>query len=219
MISYFAISVFDVGHAFFDKQWVKIVFMQCTTILLVLPLALQKDMSKMRFSTVLGISCLAVVSVVILSELYSYLSYNLDQPDVKINVYDITVGFTHDLKFFSGFATIFFSYSCHYGAFPVYNMLGNNNDRRIKKVLRRSIILDASFYLIVGISGYLTWPRDTPALIIERKALDGSKDIVMSICRIFVAGMLICKIPVNYNSLRQSAFNLIFKDIEVTTRR
>lgn len=206
------------NYSIWSEPWIKVGVMQGVALIAITPIALQKDMSKMRFTTIFGIGCLLIVSIVIIIQLPSYLNYYKSLPDTVINVYDLSEGFTKELKFFSGFATIFFSYSCHYGAFPVYNMLANNSPRRIKKVLRRSVILDGCFYLLIGILGYLTIPVDTPNLIITRKSIDDS-DIVMTICRLLIAIMLICKIPVNYNSLRISIFNLIYGNTEVTTKR
>jgi amino acid permease len=137
--------------------------------------------------------------------------YRENDPKTHLNIWDVSSGFTKDLNFFKGTATLFYAYSCHIGAFPVYKELNNNVLRRIQKVFRRSLILDASFYILVGFTGYLSNPIDTPALIIERYQLF-SNDYVMTIGRISFIFTLIMKIPVNYNSFRIAFLGLLGKD-------
>ena len=86
------------------------------------------------------------------------------------------INITHafDLKdgipFFGGIATVFFLYSCHAGAFPVYKTLRNNTTKRIKKVFKRSILLDISVYVLIATS-FITSLLDSPDLILYRPNL------------------------------------------------
>jgi amino acid permease len=139
---------------------------------------------------------------------YLNTKYDPNNPETHLNIWDISKGFTSDFYFFKGTATLFYAYSCHIGAFPVFKSLENNILRRIKKVFARSIILDGSFYAIVGITGYLSNPIGTPALIIERYKLFSS-DIIMTLGRLAFLLTLIMKIPANYNSFRLTLIGLI----------
>ncbi len=85
--------------------------------LIILPLNLLKDVSKLRFSTLLGLICLTIVTIVICIQVKWFVSEY--SSEVKVNWFDISLGFNEDLDFFTGFATIFFAASAHYGAFPV----------------------------------------------------------------------------------------------------
>ena len=49
--------------------------------------------------------------------------------------------------------------------------LKSTTKKRINKVFIRAIGIDAICYCIIGISGYLTQPLQTPDLIIERKSI------------------------------------------------
>lgn len=198
------------------KLWFKLIIMNSTCCFIIIPLNLLKNISKLRFTSILGIICLLFIAGVIICQLPFYIqNYS---SDVNINWADASTGFTEDLYFFKGIATLFYAYSCHYGAFPVYEKLYDNNPRRTNKVLLRSIILDASFYLIVGVTGYLTQPIKTPDLIIKRDQF-GDTDYVMTSCRLLMCLLLFAKIPANYNSMRLSIFNLIWKDTEISTVR
>ena len=228
MILTFIYSVTDIKNNFKDLDEFKtskyygiqyrIPIMLGTAIVLILPLNLLKDVSKLRFSTLLGLICLTIVTVVMCIQVKWFIEEYTD--DVKLNWYDISLGFDKELHFFTGFATIFFAASAHYGAFPIYDKLANNSKRRTRKVLFRANLLNLIFFLIVGIIGYLTQPLKTPDVIISRKSLINDKlDIVMTICRALVAILLIVKIPMNYNTLRISILNLAFGSTEITTFR
>ena len=73
-------------------------------------------------------------------------------------------------------------------------------------------------YLIVGNTGYLSNPLNTPPLIIERYKLF-SNDIVITIARMLFIITVAAKIPTAYNSFRLSVLELVFKSNEVTTFR
>jgi len=186
------------------------------TYLILLPLCLLKSVAKMRFTSISGIGSLVIIALIIVVELPWYIkTYDFWK---TLNFYDVTAGFTKELYFFKGLATIFYAYSCHVGAFPVYNNLKNNTYKRTTKVFLRSILLDATFYIVVGVTGYMTQPIDTPSLIIERNKLF-ENDIVMSIARAFLLSVLFSKIPPNFNAYRISIFELIWQTNEITNGR
>ena len=90
--------------------------------------------------------------IVLVIQSYFYWDHYLDNVYLKdyssthANWYDITRAFNGNLDFFTGFATIVFSFSCHQGALPVYRSLNPNDDKVMTKVFSRSIILDLIIY-------------------------------------------------------------------------
>ena len=205
----------DFEKEIWDKYIIKLPIMYGLCILLI-PICLLKDISKMRFTSLFGIVSLLYAIGVVVFQSFSFYSdykkniYKEDDPSTHPNYYDITVALKPDLKIFSCLATIFFSYTCHIGAFPVYSTLKNNISRRVNKVFRRSILLDTFIYLCVGIAGFFTAPIDTPQLIIYRKSIY-KNDVFMSIARIGIVISLIMNTPPNYNSFRISFFEVFFK--------
>lgn len=178
----------------------------------------------MRIASLFSIIGLLYAIFVILIECPWYYQYYIDniykedRPETHINWFDWSTGFDSNLNFFRGAATVFFAYTCHVGAFPVYKTLKNNVQRRINKVFQRSILLDFVFYLIVGICGFLTQPLNTPELIINRDKLL-TNDIAMIIARLFMAINLTLSTPANFNALRLCALNLIWDTEEVTNKK
>ncbi len=207
------------NDSIWGKFWFKSAVMLGISAFILFPFNIQRNISKLRYSSIFGMFCLLLITIVIVIQTPRYYEYNQTLPGSEINWYDMSKAFTSDLLFFKGTATLFYAYSCHYGAFPIYEKLYNNNERRTKKVLISSIIIDAFFYLTVGICGYITQPFATPDIIIKRNKIPNEGDILMTSCRILMCLTLIAKIPANYNSMRISLFNLFFKDSEITFKK
>ena len=187
------------------------------TILLVLPFCLLKDVSKMRFASLIGVLALSYSIIVIVIESPFFAIFN----DTFKNVhwYEIYNSFKieNNISFFSCIATVFFIYSCHAGAFPVYKTLRNNTTRRIKKVFRRSIILDVCIYFSVAFASYITDPENPPDLILFRESLSGFKnDYFIMLAKIGIIFNLFFSTPPNYAALRISIFELVWGNTNIT---
>ena len=204
-----------------NLYYIKLPVMFGLTALLI-PLCLLKDISKMRFTSMIGVFALIYsILVVVIETPWFYKDYidnvyREDDSETHANWFDITKGFTSDLNFFSSIATIFFCYTCHPGAFPVFKSLKYNNEKRINQVFLRSIGLDLIIYLSIAICGFLTSPISKEPLIIFRKSIF-KNDIFMNIAKISLALDLYLSIPVNYNSFRMSFFILVFKTNRIDT--
>ena len=191
---------------------------------ILIPLCLLKDISKMRIASLFSICSLLYAIFVIIIECPWYYSDFLENkndpndPNKQVNWWDISKGFDKHLYFFRGTATVFFAFTCHVGAFPVFKTLKNNAARRINKVFQRSILLDVVLYVVVGICGSLTQPIGTPDLIINREKLL-KNDIAMIIARVLIAVNLILSTPANYNAFRLSVLEIFWKTSEVDNKK
>ena len=206
---------YESPNSLWGTPWFKFTLMIGISLILITPLNLLKDITKLRFTSIFGIFCLFLVAIVIIAELPMYIRNYKE--DVKINWVDVTVSFDKNLYFFKGTATLFYAYNCHMGLFPIYEKMVEPTKKRIDKVLQRSLMLDAGFYIIVGITGYLTQPIDTPSFIMERDKI--GNDIIMTIGRILIVFLITCKIPANYNAARISIFELCFGTREIDNKK
>jgi amino acid permease len=211
-------------ESFWSKYPFRFPIMYAVSIFVLIPLSLLKDLAKMTFITSLGFLTITGMVLIVLIESPWYImehfqnQYKVDDPKTHINIWDITTGFDTNLYFFTGSASIFYAYSCHYAAYPIYKSLKNRLMYRIRKVFRRSIVIDALIYIVVGVCGYLSTPIKTPDLIIDRYQLFQS-DIIMIIGKTAFIIALCAKIAAKYNSFRLSALSLFFGTSEVTQRK
>jgi amino acid permease len=174
----------------------------------------------MRIASLFSICSLIYAIIVIIVECPIYFHNFVKEHDWKkdVNWFDMSTGFDRNLYFFTGTATIFFAFTCHVGAFPVYKTLKNNITRRINKVFMRSILLDIVVYVMVGICGYLTEPIGTHDLIIYRNKYLNN-DIAMDLARLGMAINLILSTPANYNAFRLSVMEIVWGTNEVSNKR
>ena len=211
---------FSVYH---EKYWSQQYYLKFPIMfgitILVIPLCLLKDISKMRIPSLIGVMALIYSILVIIVESFFYLiNENLPSGE-SMNWYDIRPAFSWDdgLPIFGGISTVFYLYSCHAGAFPVYKALRNNTTRRIKKVFRRSILLDICIYFTVAAASFITSPFKPPELILYRKNLSGfDPDYFILIAKFGIIFNLFFSTPANYAGLRLSVFELVWGNTNIT---
>ena len=189
---------------------------------LVFPLCLLKDISKMRLASLFGVLALVYSIIVVIIESFFYLfNENWDKIG-EMNWINISNAFSLEagVPFFGGISTVFYIYSCHAGAFPVYKTLRNNTTRRIKKVFRRSIILDVCVYFTIAAASFITSPINPPELILYRPNLSGfSPDYFILIAKIGIICNLFFSTPANYAGFRLSFFELIWGNANLTNMK
>ena len=204
-----------------DKLKIKLIVLVSLTILL-FPLCLAKDIGKMRFFSLFGIISLSYTILVLLIECPFFWNYYLKNVYVKedksthANWVDITRAFNSNLDFFTGFATIIFSFANHQGALPVERSLHTTDEKIMNKVFLISIILTLIIYFLTYISSFLTTPLQSEDLIIFRES-NFNNDIFMNIAKIAIILELFFLIPGNYNSMRCCIFHLLFGNENVRT--
>jgi len=209
--------------AYHEEYWSKQYYLKFPIMfgitILVIPLCLLKDISKMRIPSLIGVMALIYSILVIIVESFFYLiNENLPSGE-PMNWYDIRPAFSWDdgLPIFGGISTVFYLYSCHAGAFPVYKALRNNTTRRIKKVFRRSIMLDICIYFTVAAASFITSPFKPPELILYRKNLSGfDPDYFILIAKFGIIFNLFFSTPANYAGLRLSVFELVWGNTNIT---
>ena len=196
------------SKSFWNKLWIKFVTCYGITIIFLLPLCLLHNASKMRYASTFGIISLFLLIIIVVVECPFYIIDYVNDENIELNYFDIIPGLKGNMKLLQSIITVFYAFSCHVGAFPVLQTLHNPTEKRQKKVIRRAIYIDIISYLIIGASGYLTQPLNTPDLIIERKKLFNS-DWFMTIGEICFIITLLAKISANYNALRSCILVLL----------
>ena len=201
-----------------ETKYLKFPIMFGVTIL-VLPLCLLKDISKMRIPSLIGVLALVYSIIVVVVESFFYLFNEHWDERNEMNWYNPKRAFSYSegIPFFGVLSTVFYLYSCHAGAFPVYKSLRNNTTRRIKKVFQRSILLDICIYFCIAAASFLTEPFDKIDIILYRDNLKNfQKDYFILIAKIGIIFNLFFSTPANYAALRLSVFELIWGNPNIT---
>ena len=209
-----------------EEYWTQKLYLKFPIMLgiaaLVFPLCLLKDITKMRLASLFGVLALVYSILVVIVESFFYLfKENWDKVH-EMNWIDIRPAFKLEsgVPFFGGMATVFYIYSCHAGAFPVYKNLRNNTTKRIKKVFRRSIILDVTIYVSIAAASFLTSPFEPPELILYRPNLSGfNPDYLILIAKVGIICNLFFSTPANYAGFRLSFFELVWGNTNLTNTK
>lgn len=197
-------------RSFWGKKRVRIIVSYLTTYIILVPLCLIKTMSKMRYSSTLGVAALFLMILIILVQFPSFYYHNIHQRKHNINFLDLKL--SEKMQFFQAISTIIYAFECHAGLFPVLSNMNKPTKIRVQKVLRSAILIDVISCMIIALSGYLSQPFDTPELIVERSAIYKGDFLMISSFLLFIC-TLVTKIGANYNGFRVTILNLFKYDI------
>ena len=200
-------------ESFWNKLWIKFLVSYGVAGIILLPLCLLKNASKMRYASTFGIFSLFFLIFIVVIECPFYIKKYIIEENQEINYFDILSGLKGNMKLLQSIVTVFYAFSCHVGTFPVLQTLYKPTEKRSKKVLRRAISIDIICYLIIGAAGYLTQPLNSPDLIIERNKIF-ENDWLMTIGEICFILTLLAKISANYNALRACILVLFHYDTD-----
>jgi len=191
---------FGLDPVIIDNPWTKIIQSICL-VLIITPIALQTSFYSLRHVSILGILALIYAGLVVIYEAPSYISEFWKSENFE--------WFVWDWNLFTGFSTAVFSFTCITIVLPLKRELTNPAEYRIMKIFTRSIFMEMILYLSIGIMGYLSLLNKTPDIILDRPALNGSKDILIIIARVALVLNLLISIPININPGRTHLFLLI----------
>lgn len=108
--------------------------------------------------------------------------------------YGEIVWFKWNLNAFVAFPMYLFAFACHLNVIPVANILEQPTRGRIFKVSSLATLVQCAFYLLIGITGYLSFLSKTPQDILKGYPV-GSVSIAVS--RAFLTCSMLIAVPVN----------------------
>eukprot|EP00931_Biecheleriopsis_adriatica_P081424 TRINITY_DN54756_c0_g1_i1.p1 TRINITY_DN54756_c0_g1~~TRINITY_DN54756_c0_g1_i1.p1 ORF type:complete len:599 (-),score=85.28 TRINITY_DN54756_c0_g1_i1:114-1706(-) len=158
-------------------------------LFIVLPLAMLKDMSKLRST-----SSLAVFAMLFA---VAYVSGTAMAEVATSGLSSGIVLWGDSLAIFTAVAMSVSAYSCHIAVMPIYDSLGpSHTPRTMMNVVLLSLVLSFSFYELVGLSGYLCFGRDVDANILKSMVASNGLTIGSILATFGVSLTLICSIPI-----------------------
>ena len=199
-------------RSFWRRKKIKIIVCYLITFIIVFPLCLIKTISKMRYSSAIGVIALFLMILIILIQFPSFYYHNIHQRKHNINFLNLKYGFDKNMHFFQAVSNIIYTFECHAGLFPVLTSMQAPTKKRVKKVIKNSILINVTSCIIIALSGYLSQPFDTPELIIERHTIFKHDFLIATGYLLFIC-TLVTKIGANYNGFRITILNLLNYDI------
>eukprot|EP00929_Paragymnodinium_shiwhaense_P028398 TRINITY_DN16461_c0_g1_i1.p1 TRINITY_DN16461_c0_g1~~TRINITY_DN16461_c0_g1_i1.p1 ORF type:complete len:505 (-),score=67.44 TRINITY_DN16461_c0_g1_i1:204-1565(-) len=176
-------------------------YCMCATLIVILPLALAKNLSALRYVTPVAFIALLYTVTVVSSKTPGLYSEHVGEPgygDLELGVVDINI--------FHAFSITLFAYNCHLNVVPVGTELRGPSDARILKISMRVAIIQLIFYLLIAVGGYMSFLAQTGGDLLKSYSVD---DRFILVSRIMLSFTIIVGIPVNAMPTISSAMNLV----------
>jgi amino acid permease len=113
--------------------------------------------------------------------------------------------FNFSLDLFGAFSICVFAFNCHINVVPVAGRLIRPTKARIGKVATWVNVLQLAFYVLIGVTGYLTFLSKTPQDILKGFA---DNDPFMAIGRVLLTFTMMITIPINMNPTVRSLLQI-----------
>ncbi|EJS43268.1 avt7p [Saccharomyces arboricola H-6] len=177
---------------------------------IIIPLCLVKKLDQLKYSSILGLFALAYISILIFSHFVVQLGKGRLTDTLQNEICWWSI---HDFRgLLSTFSIIIFAFTGSMNLFPMINELKDNSLENISLVINNSIALSTALFLIVGISGYLTFGNKTVGNLILNYDPDSTWIVIGKFC---LGSMLIVSFPLLFQPLRVAVNNVIIW-IEIT---
>jgi amino acid permease len=194
-----------------DITLFKVIQAVTTTVVFIFPLSLAKSMSALRYISLVSIGAIIYTLIVMLVELPKYYDYFHNKLGEEISYFKM------NLDFFNGCSITFFSFTCQASILPIYSELVNPNEKRMMKVIGRSLVIDCLFYCAIALVGYFSTLDSTPDLVIARPQIDG-KDYFMTLSCIAVILVVLVSSPANYFPFKNTLNYMMTGNLEVSNK-
>ena len=166
-------------------------------LIVLYPICLIKDMGGLRYITFASFIAIFYTFIVLLVELPAYAHQNFNDPDYTL------VYACFDWNLLTGMSITFLAYAVQAQVMPVYSELVNPNERRMKKVISRSVVIEMIFYFGIALAGYFSTYNYTQEIMLKRDPLDNQTiDYAILVAVFAIITVLIESIPVCYLPFR-----------------
>ncbi|CAM9024623.1 unnamed protein product [Wickerhamomyces anomalus] len=166
-------------------------------ILIVVPLSFLKKLDSLKYASMVALS--SVVYLVILVFIHFLKNDIEDKGPVRVfKPYTIS-------SIFASFPIFVFAYTCHQNMFSLVNELEDKSSRNINKVIGSAIGIAMSLYIVVGLTGYLSFGDN-----VEPNVIVGySHAISSTIGRIAIVILVMLSYPLQCHPARASINHII----------
>ncbi|CCH47131.1 Vacuolar amino acid transporter 5 [Wickerhamomyces ciferrii] len=183
--------------------WITIIM-----IFIVVPLSFLKKLDSLKYASMIALS--SVVYLVILVFVHFAKNDIVDKGPVRfIKPYNVS-------SIFASFPIFVFAYTCHQNMFSLVNELDDKSNKNINKVIGSAIGIAMTLYILVGVTGYLSFGDN-----VEPNVIVGySHAISSTIGRIAIVILVMLSFPLQCHPARASINHILFyfKQVEKKVR-
>jgi len=177
------------------------------SVVFIFPLALQKKINSLRFSSTLSICCLSFIVFSVILRSAQQISH----------IPDHHVVYFGNGNLIQAIPLIIFAFRCHTALPPIYKeMKDNQKPGKIKSVIFFSLLTCSILYYSNAIFGYLTFFEKTKGNILTNYP---SNDILVNIARFLLTAVMVCHYPMVAYCCRSALDHFIFGHKPMTTMR
>ena len=176
-----------------------------TSAFVIGPLSLGRDMGSFKNLAILSLTCLIITIAVVVIELPFY--DTLYQKNYSSDCLKVTY-VCYSAQFFNSGGIILFAFTNQCNVLPVYQELVNPVKYRLMKIIRRSILLVFSLYLMMSLAGYFSTLNNTPEIVLSRDppTEEWTTDWMQTIASILVLSTMVSNIVLNFIPFRNSLY-------------
>ncbi|KAH3678168.1 hypothetical protein WICPIJ_008926 [Wickerhamomyces pijperi] len=178
-------------------------------IVIVVPLSFLKKLDSLKYASMIALS--SVVYLVVLVVMHFWKDDIINKGPVRfIEPYSAT-------SVFQSFPIFVFSYTCHQNMFSLVNELSDQSGRNINKVISMSIGIACALYILVGVTGYLSFGDN-----VEPNVIVGySHSLSSTVGRIAIVILVMLSYPLQCHPARSSINHIIhyFQNFKEISRR
>lgn len=179
---------------YFNRKFTMSLF----SVLVILPLCIPKDISFLRYASIVGVSaCIYVVVIVVVK----YATGNYTPGNVRTSPQSA-------YEFFEAVPAIFFAYQCHVSSIPVFASLKHKTSRNWLLIISCAIGICFSTYTLTAICGYLTFGDKVSSDVLQ--SYDAS-DVSVIIARVAIFVAMLTSYPVVHFCGRAAVTTLLVK--------
>lgn len=154
---------FEHGTHYWERNLIVI----CTSLFIMVPLAMQRDMASLSFTSALSVT--ADMILVLFIAAYSPIKENVA---ANGGIGEVLKNDGINSTLFVGLGILSTAMACQHSAFIVANSLENKSRQRWRWVTNQSIALSAVLCLVLGICGYLGFLNTTQGDVLNSFPLD-----------------------------------------------
>lgn len=181
-----------------------------TNYLIILPLSLKQNLHEFRYISIIALGSIIYVTLVLLFQLPGYLEINYSPERLVWFDWDVV----HILKAFSMCS---FSFGMHNHILPIYYELQDRTEKRMGKVLNRSVFIIFAIYLLIGLAGYFSTFEKTPDIVIirERAVKTFWNALAIQVALFTLILLLLIHAPIVYFPTKHLVFKAYLDSTEV----